>query len=413
MWKLPLLVLLTAPLGWRAWSELAGPSSETPPLELPAREELSRKKTVLAKLQADLETHAIDDDLSTCLFRVCSEPPRAVKRSRLLEPLAAALAAHTEAAGEVRTFASVYTELESDPARPAEVRSADLKRWLEERRGTVKDKKDREKLLAGELEALRAAVRAALRGRDAGEMKQAKDDIETMRGRLEKHRILCEGFRVLANWAERRLAELRITGELLTAARDDAAIQKSGLRGETVFHVSRYARLLDSAAEEELRMLIRTEAGRFCAGYLPARMEGDAMVLYRGLEVPREQIWVLWKPGRLEVKRYGEETQLVKTEYDEFNPPNPSAVEHYFRKVKEGDDTFHDQLRPTPRNHAARHFNGNRKTLVWTENAVRALLNGCPVRWPHESAMPVPYRRAEHLLEAIGKQPALFVPEKS
>src|SRR5207237_4569631 len=129
-----------------------------------------------------------------------------------------------------------------------------------------------------------------------------------------------------------------------------------------------------------------------------------AMVLDRTLEVPREQIWILWKRGRPEAKRYGDEVRLVRTAFDEFRPPDLAAVEHYFRKVNEGDDTFHDQIRPTPRNQAARYFNERRKTLAWTEKAVQALLNGCPVRWPNESAVPVPYRRGAELLGAIGQQ---------
>src|SRR5205085_3402509 len=143
-----------------------------------------------------------------------------------------------------------------------------------------------------------------LRGRDADELKQASEDVETSLTKLDKHRQTCEGFRVLAAWADRQLAEGRLTRELLLLARDDAAIAKNGQREKTSSHLRGYSRLLDMAESEPMRSLIRVEAARFCDSYLPARMDGDAMVLYRGLEVPREHIWILWKQGRPEAKRY-------------------------------------------------------------------------------------------------------------
>ncbi len=408
-WKLPLLLILCAPLGYRAWCEFDRPSDPTPRVELPPREELARKKTALQELQTVVEARTIDDDLVVCIVQLCAEPPRSVpNRPRSLEPLARALIGHGAAVAEVREFARIYHEMESDPGRPAEVRDPDLKRWLEERRAVVKDKKDREKEIAGERETLTTRVRAALRGRESGELNSAKDEVDSLLTRLEKHRQSCEGFRVLAAWADRRLAEGRLTRELLLLARADAAIQKNAARDETARHLRAYARLLVKADDEELRTLVRNEAARFCDGYLPGLMEGDAMVLYRGLEVPREQIWILWKRDRPEAKRYGDEARLSGTKFDEFHPPELAAVEHYFRKVNQGDDTFHDQIRPTPRNQAARYFNERRKALTWTEAALKRLLNGCPVRWSSEETMPAPFRRAEHLLEALGKQPSLF-----
>jgi hypothetical protein len=402
-------VLLCAPLGYRAWCEFDRPADSTPRVELAPREDLARKKTALQELQTTVDARTIDEDLTSCTLLLSSEPPRSQpNRPRSLEPLARALTTHSAAIGEVLEFARIYHELESDPARPVDVRDADLKRWLEERRTVVKDKKDSEKKLATELETLNRRVRASLRGRDAVEMKQATVEVEGILNRLDRHRQNCEGFRVLAAWADRQLAEQRLIRELLLLAREDTTISKTGQRDETSRHLRGYNRLLDMAGDDDMRNLIRGEAARFCEGYLPRRLDGDAVVLYRNLEVPREHIWILWKQGRPEAKRYGDEVRLVRTEYDEFRPPDLAAVEHYFRKVKEGDDTFHDQIRPTKRNEAARYFNEKRKTLNWNENALRKLLNDSPVHWSSEDVMPLPFRRAEHLLDALNKQPALF-----
>ncbi len=408
-WKLPLLLMLCAPLGYRAWSEFDRPTAATPHVDLPPREELARKKTALQEMHTLVEARVTDEDLASCIFHISAEPPRSVpNRPRSLEPLAQSLTNHAATVREVREFARIYHELESDPSRPIEMSDADLKRWLEDRRTVVKDRKDREKDIAGALETLNGKLKAALRSRDVDDMKQAKEELDAVLVRLEKHRQTCEGFRVLATWADRRLAESRLTRDLLVLARNDAAIQKMGMREETAKHLRAYARLLEAASEEELRSLVRNEAARFCEGYVPPRMDGNAMVLYRNLEVPREHVWILWKKERPETKRYGEYVQLIRTAFDEFRPPDLDAVEHYYRKVKDGDDTFHDQIKPTPRNLTARYFNEKRKTLTWTEDALRRFLNDNPVPWTSEETMPEPFRRAEHLLESLGKQPGLL-----
>jgi hypothetical protein len=408
-WKTPLLLLLCAPLGYRAWCEFDRPADPTPRVELPPREDLAGKKTALQELQKTVDARTVDEALTSCIMLRSAEPPRSqAARPRSFEPLARALSTHSSAIGEVSEFARLYHELESDPGRPIDVRDADLKRWLEARRSVVKDKKDSEKILAAALDTLHRGVRAALRDREAAEMKLATENIEGILARLDRHRQNCEGFRVLAAWADRQLADGRLVRELLLVAREDAAISKAGQREDTSRHLREYARLLDMAGDNDMRTLIRTEAARFCDGYLPRRMDGDAMVLYRKVEVPREDIWILWKQGRPEAKRYGDEVRLVRTEYDEFRPPDLAAVEHYFRKVDKGDDTFSAQIRPTQRNQAARYFNVKRQTLIWNENALRKLLNDSPVHWPNEEAMPLPFRRAEHLLDAFNKQPTLF-----
>src|SRR5437868_4953743 len=114
-WKLPLLLLLCAPLGYRAWSEFDRPADPTPRVELPPREELARKKTALQELQTTVDARTTDEDLASCIMLLSAESPRPnPNRSRSLEPLARALTTHSASTGEVREFARIYHELESD-----------------------------------------------------------------------------------------------------------------------------------------------------------------------------------------------------------------------------------------------------------------------------------------------------------
>src|SRR5947209_7218616 len=102
-WKLPLLLLLCAPLGYRAWCELDRSADATPRVELPPREDLARKKTLLQELQTTADARIVDEDLTSSVLLLSSEPLRpSPKRPRSLEPLAAALTAHGAVIGEVR-----------------------------------------------------------------------------------------------------------------------------------------------------------------------------------------------------------------------------------------------------------------------------------------------------------------------
>src|SRR2546421_12670038 len=100
-WKLPLLLLLCAPLGYRAWCEFDRPADPTPRVELPPRDELARKKTALQELQPIVEARATDEELAASIMLLSTDPPRSgTNRSRSLEPLARTLTTHSAAIGE-------------------------------------------------------------------------------------------------------------------------------------------------------------------------------------------------------------------------------------------------------------------------------------------------------------------------
>ncbi len=213
---------------------------------------------------------------------------------------------------------------------------------------------------------------------------------------------------MLASRAERRLAEWRGLRDLLGLAREDTAVINTGERADVIRHVGRYGSL-SQAASDRLKAEVRIQLARFCDDYLPRRLEPDDKVIYRGHPVVRDRVWVRWKPGSPEANRFGEESRFSRLPgMDEFSPPDPRSVEHYFRRIGEGDDTSHEQVRPTVFNQAARYFNERRPSLRWNAVSLRTLLDGCPVRWASEEAMPLPYRRAGHLLAAMTAQPALF-----
>jgi hypothetical protein len=407
-WKLLSLTLLCSPLGYRAWQEIESHSTDSrPQQDLLGREELTRKKSALQEFKESLEGRALDESLASVVFRVSSEPPRSnSKRPRSLEPLARALASHAEVIQDIRRFASVWMELENDPTRPADCRDADLKNWLEARRVLVKTRKDRETALAAELAGLTDKVRAAIRRRDSTTIKLAQEDVEGALTSLEKHRGECSGFSLLIAWTDRRLREWGGYRDLLAVAEDEALVLKSGTRDEVLRHVGRYARLLERS---ELATFVRAETIRFCEGYLPAWMEGENLVIYRGISVPRENVYIKWKKETPEARRYPNgEVPLSRTEYDEFKPPDLAHVEYYFRPANKGDDDSRVQIRPTPRNEATRHYNQTRKSLRWTPMSLETLVTNSPVRWPDLSMAPLPIQRAEYLLEAMRKYPALF-----
>lgn len=407
-WKLPLMILLCSPLGFRAWQEIAAHGGDEPPRpEILAREELARKKSALTTLKEPLDGRALDEDLAAVVLKVSGEPPRGnPKRQRAFEPLARALASHAEVVQDVRHFAAVYADLENDPARQAECRDADLKSWIETRRAQVSTRKERENILSAELVGLTDKARAAVRRRDTTTIKHAQEDVEDALARMQKHRGDCGGFPLLTAWADRRLAEWGAYRDLLAVAQDDAVTGKDGGREEVLRHLGRYARLLD---HPDLAAFVRTEAVRFCEGYLPSWLEGENRVIYRGISVPREHIHVKWKKDSAEAKKYrGGEIQLNRTEYDEFKPPDLTQVQYYFRPANNGDDDFYGQIKPTPRSEAARHYNLGRKSLRWNAAALEALVTNSPVRWTDLSTAPLPIQRAEYLLEGMRKYPALF-----
>src|SRR5262245_11482428 len=370
-WKLPLLILLCAPLGFRAWQEIAAHGEDDPPRpEVLPREELARQKTQLASLKEELDAQVINVELTSEVFRVSNESlGGSARRLRAFEqPLARTLHAHLEVVRDIRHFADIYADLENDPARQAECRDPDLKAWLDTRRSQVKTRKARENALAADLVVLTDKVRAAVRRRDTTTIKLAEEDVEDVLARLHKHRGDCSGVPVLAAWAERRVVEWRAYGNLLAVAQDDALVMKDGGREEVLRHVARYARLLE---QMELEGFVRDEAKRFCEGYLPPWLEGENRVIYRGISVPREHIHIKWKKDSPEAKKYpGGEIQLNRTAYDEFKPPDLSQVQYYFRPANSGDDDFYGQIKPTPHNEAARHYNQGRKTLRWNATSL-------------------------------------------
>jgi hypothetical protein len=409
-WKLPLLILLSAPLGYRVWREIETPPVSAPAIELPAKEDLAKKKAALQELQKNREVHAVDDELAQGLFRVSGDLARSTAgRPAGLEPLVKSAKAHAAVVQEIRDFARVHAELESDPDRPAEVRDEKMKGWLREQRDRIKRRKDNERALLADLEKLNAKFRAGLRNRQAAELERLQAQIKFTLVGLKTHRTDCEGFRTLMAWADRRIEEWTLYLDLLAVAQLDAAVQKSPEPDEVTRHLGDYGRLVEAAGtDRELQAVVRNEARRFCEGYLPLRMAGDDMVLYRGRGVPRRDIQIRWKADRPEAKRYGETVRLTQTRYDEFSPPDAEAVEYYFRARQEGDDTFYDQIEPTPKNRAARYYTDRRKKLAWTENGLQALITDCPVRWSTLESTPIQFRLAQHVLDGVRKHPALF-----
>jgi hypothetical protein len=408
-WKLPLLLLMTAPLAYRAWREVDAPPAKPPSIDLPSREELSRKKTAVNELQQSREDHAVNDAVSAAVFRI--DAKERIKEPSQVDPppLTGPVNGHGIVVQEVRDFARIYLELESDPARAASVPDREMKRWLEERRDDVKTRKTREKSLFAEMDTLNGKVRNVLRGRNGPALTQARQTVERTLDDLQKHREQCKNFPILLAWADRQHAEWTLRRDLLAVVRDDAGVEKTAKREDVIRHLGRYSQLFQSAgSDRESQTLVRTEAKRFCELYLPREMEITDLVRYRKIEVPRENIVIYWKAGRSEEKQYGNPVQLIKTKYTEFNPPDMAAVAYYRRPVGKGDDDCYEQLQPTPANRAAHHFNEHRKTLTWTETAMGELIDECPVKWSSAEATPAEYRRAEHLRDAMHEHSVLF-----
>lgn len=403
-WKGALLLALTAPLACGVWREIAASTRRAVPrLNMADAESLAAEQSAVLRARNTQQT--LDEQWVLAL-----QPYQSVgKRIEGATQVARAAIAYTELVQDVMRFARLHRELEIDARLTVTCSDAELRRHLEERRGTIVRLKETSRQLLLRQGTQSEKLLQAVRARDADSLMAARDAQETLLIPWRQHREACKGFAVLSGEVDGALAATAARRDFLEALLAEKGPLRSLDKEDLLHHLGRLARAMDSGPRDpELIALVRAEARRFCEAYLPQHIDGDEKVMYRGRPVPREQIWILWKPNRPEAKRYGNTVRLTETPFDEVRPPSAEAIEHYFRRPEFGDDTFLGPLTLTPLNRAARHYNESRKNLTWNAAALRKLLDQCPIMWSEKQAAPEAYQRAEALLPALERCFALF-----